>query len=108
MGGSDCAMIQPSVVIHDFDFVRVTITPEEARSPLVIDSNAPLSGTITPKFLQPVRRWDREILESRCRVEHAQFTERDTLQIRRQLPRTLQPEQFLGFTVRPAAYHVGR
>jgi hypothetical protein len=93
------------VVIDNFDFIRVTLTPGETYSPLIVDPNAPLPGPIPSKFLEPVRRRNGKVFESRRSIEHAQLSESDALQIRRQPPRALQVEELLGFAIRPTAYH---
>jgi hypothetical protein len=51
------------MVIDNFYFVRVTIRPSETDSPLTIDANTVLSGTVTAKFLEPVPRRNPQIFE---------------------------------------------
>lgn len=42
------------MVISDFDFVGVTADPTEAQTPLVIDTNAVLTGTLAFERFEPV------------------------------------------------------
>jgi len=42
------------VVIHDLYFVSVSVRPEEANAPLVIDPNAPLPFAVPFEGLKPI------------------------------------------------------
>jgi hypothetical protein len=48
----------PLVEIDDLDVPRMAIAPMETDSPLVIDSDAVLSGAIATEFFKPVSRRD--------------------------------------------------
>jgi hypothetical protein len=61
------------VVIHEFDFISVTIAPCEAEAPLVIDANAVLTLSITLRGLQSISRQGRERANVGSGVEHIQF-----------------------------------
>jgi hypothetical protein len=43
-----------SVVIHNLHFVGMTLTPNEADPPLVVDSNGMLSVPVAPQCLQMI------------------------------------------------------
>ena len=43
------------MIIDDFYFVSVTLTPVETNSPLVIDANTVLSAPVALEFLQAIR-----------------------------------------------------
>jgi hypothetical protein len=49
-----------SVVVGDLDVKRMTIPPDEAYSPLVVDANAVLAETVSFQCFQLVRRGDRQ------------------------------------------------
>jgi hypothetical protein len=44
------------VVVDDFDFIRITFFPAKTNSPLIVDPDAMLSGSIALQSLQPVSR----------------------------------------------------
>lgn len=70
------------VIIHDFYVVRVTVTPPEAYPPLLVDSDAVLSGAVTRKTLQPVARRDAEIAKLLSGIHKQQLSQRGALQLR--------------------------
>jgi len=80
------------MVINNFDIVRVAFVPSEANPPLVIDSDAPLSFPITMQPLEPVARRNSKVLDLRCSIEHPKLSKRHSLDIERQLSRSLQVE----------------
>jgi predicted nucleic acid-binding protein len=43
------------VVINDLNLNGVTILPNEADSPLIVDSNAVFSSTVALQLLEPIR-----------------------------------------------------
>ncbi len=86
----------------------MTVTPDEAHSPLIVDSYAPLPRTIAAEFLQSVRWWNGQVVESCSGVQHAQLAKGDALKIARQLTGAPQREELLGLAVRPGTYHLRR
>jgi len=42
------------VVINDFNLVGMPVKPHKTHTPLIVDANAVLTGTITAQSLQPV------------------------------------------------------
>jgi hypothetical protein len=42
------------MIIHNFNFVRVFTVPTEARSPLVVDADAVLSGAVASQRFQMI------------------------------------------------------
>jgi len=45
-----------SVVIHNFNVMRVPVAPHKTHPPLVVDANAVLSKPVTGQCFQPVAR----------------------------------------------------
>ena len=72
------------MVIRDFDVERVTAAPFETDSPLVIDSDAILTGTISLEFFKSVTRRSLQVLQILCTVEIDQSASGDPLDICRQ------------------------
>ena len=44
----------PLVIVDNFDLVRVPCAKHETYAELIVNPNAPLTGAISPEFLQPV------------------------------------------------------
>src|SRR5580698_9915822 len=51
------------VVVNDFDFVGIAISPLKADSPLIVDANAPLSFAISVELFQTVSRRLRQLFD---------------------------------------------
>jgi hypothetical protein len=68
------------VEVDEFDIFRTSISPDEAEPPLRVDANAVLPATVADRPLQPVARWETEVLDilrhmdqfklSQCRSLH--------------------------------------
>jgi hypothetical protein len=51
------------VVVHYLYLISIAfISPNEANSPLVINTDAVLALTIALQLLQPITRWDTQII----------------------------------------------
>lgn len=49
-------MDRSSVVVNEFDLVRVAVQPSKADAPLIVDANTMLSGAITFELLEAIAR----------------------------------------------------
>jgi hypothetical protein len=49
------------MVVRDLDIVRITLLPSETNTPLVVDSNAVLSGSLPGETLETVAGRHSEI-----------------------------------------------
>lgn len=58
--------------------------PDKADSPLVIDSDAPLSVAVTGKFFQPVLRGNAKVVDPAGVVQHPQLAPRHCLNLARE------------------------
>ena len=54
-------MLPFSVVIDDFDLHRALVGPDEADAPLVVNSDAVLSGAVAAERFETMRRWHSQI-----------------------------------------------
>jgi hypothetical protein len=93
------------MIVNDLHGIGVSISPREADPPLVVDPNTPLTRSVSRKFLETVGWRQPQVFERRGGVQHAKFSESDSLDVGWQLPRTLQIENFLRFRIVPGAYH---
>ncbi len=88
-----------SVIIDDFHLVGVELSPSEARTPLVVDSNTVLSGSFSFENFQLIAGWREQILQCISFVQVYEFAPRGPLYFRRQLSRHLSAMDFLGFLI---------
>lgn len=61
------------MIVDNFNVKRVSIFPQEANPPLVIDPNAVLPLTISTQRFEPVARRGGQIAQFRRRVELSQL-----------------------------------
>jgi hypothetical protein len=61
------------VIVDDFYAMSIAVTPNEADSESVVDSNAVLSTAVAFESLQPVAREDGQVLQSMGSVQLPQF-----------------------------------
>ena len=57
------------MVIGYFHIKGVTIFPNKANTPLVVDGNGMLTGPVTSQVMQAVAGWNFEIFQSRRQVD---------------------------------------
>lgn len=96
-----------SVVINDFNLVRVRAVPAKADPPLVIDADAPLATAITPQSLEPIAGRYRQRPQVDCRIEHAKLPASQPLDILRQPSGEPALPYGLGFLVTETLDHGG-
>jgi len=91
------------VVIDDLDPVGSSAAPLEADSPLLVDPDAVLAGTVPGQFLEPVPGWNSEIVEVLGRVQQQKLAERDPSDRRREStgPRTFKDLPGIGVSKGP-------
>jgi hypothetical protein len=61
------------VVVDDLDLKSIALAPLEANSPLIVDANAVLTGTVTVQTFQPVAWGNSEIRDVLSVVQHSQL-----------------------------------
>jgi hypothetical protein len=92
------------VVIHD-DCIRVAVAPDEADTPLPIDADAVVPGTIPTQRLQAVGWRDAQIVQGARIIQHTELTPGDLLDLWREPAITLAKPDPLGRPVAEAFYH---
>jgi hypothetical protein len=70
------------VVVDDFDFERIVLSPDKANPPPVVDSNRVLTTPIALQRFEAVRRRYAQVLKAPRIVQEAQFPQRDNLNVR--------------------------
>jgi hypothetical protein len=94
------------VIIDNLDIRRPGVGPDEADTPLIIDPNAVLTGTIVFERLEAILRRALQIVKPSGRIDHIQFARSDacdTLPTRLRTP-TLAEKDF-SFPVSKAQDH---
>jgi hypothetical protein len=90
------------MIINHFDAVRVSFSPLKADTPLLIDTDAVLTGATTCQLLKVIRRWDAQIRQRLGSVKNLELSSCRALHLRRDLPGKPAPEQpfrlFVGKT----------
>ena len=74
------------MVVDDGDIECISVSPTKADAPLVVDPNAVVAGAIATELLQPIARWDPQIVELRAGIELDELASRHPLQLPRPLP----------------------
>src|SRR5438067_12884431 len=79
-----CGLGSRLVVVNDFDFVRIVLSPDKANPPSVVDSDRVLAAPIALQGFEAVRGRYTQVLEPPRVVQDTQLPQRDNLNVRRQ------------------------
>jgi hypothetical protein len=85
--------------------IGTSIVPGETDTPLVIDTNTVLTGTVAPKQFKAVTGRHAQILDATTLVDHTKLSERDVLNVGGQLATAPSGPYQLGFPVCEALEH---
>ena len=67
------------MIIDDLHLVSVTLSPLETDAPLIVDSDAVLTLTVTVQFLQAIAGRDAQVLQRLRVVQHYELATRGVL-----------------------------
>ena len=93
------------MVIHDFDLVGITMFPAKTDPPLVVKTDAELTGAGSSEFLEPIPRGNREVVEFRRRIQLPELPERAPLDLCAELPDWFPAKQPLRILIAETADH---
>jgi len=68
-----------SVIVHDLNFVSISLAPNETKAPLVVNSNTVLPLPLAAQGFQTVSRRRRQIAQFRGAVQLPKLAPRDAL-----------------------------
>jgi len=85
--------------------VLVSNLPDEADTPLVVDTDAVLSGAVSLQGFQPVPRRHAQAVAANSSIELQQLPQRGCLDVSGQLSRGLVVKDFRCFFVAKTEYH---
>jgi hypothetical protein len=71
--------LNASVIVHDLNFVRIPLAPNEAKTPLVVNSNAILSLAVAMHYFQAISGRRCQIAQFRGAIQLPQLAPRDPL-----------------------------
>src|SRR5262245_8754500 len=97
--GSISRIASPLVIVDDLHFVSVTRKATEADAPLVIDSNAVLTGPVALQRLKPIARRDAQEIQGGRGMDLQQLPVRNPLYVRWKAPAMLASEEFLRLSI---------
>ena len=69
------------VIIHDLDFLGACIRPAEAKPILIIYADAVLTDAVALQPLQPVARWNAEIVQPIGDLQLPELATRNSLDV---------------------------
>lgn len=96
--------VTPMVVAYFYTAGR-TFVPDKADSPLVIDSDAPLSVAVTEELFQPVLWGNTEVVDPAGVVQHPQLAPRHCLDLARETAEKNALPDFLRLVVMERSDH---
>ena len=82
-----------------------TVTPSKANAPLIIDSNAVLTRSISLELLESVPWRHAQVRQSLGSVQYQQLPQSAPVKARWQFANTLTFEEPFGVTIPEALYH---
>src|SRR4029450_4782396 len=72
------------MIVRDLHVVGMALVPPKADAPALIDANTVLPITIAGELFKAIARRHVEVVESFRRIQHRQFTPRNTTQVWRE------------------------
>jgi hypothetical protein len=86
------------MIINDFDTFRDPIRPAKADSPLIIDANAVLTGTITRECFKVIAGWNPQVIKAISDFDLPEFSPGNLGNIRKFLDTLAFRERLSVFT----------
>jgi len=80
-------MLITLVIVVNLDLIGISVVPDEADAPLVIDSDAVLTRPVAAQLLQSTAGRSRQVTQFLCTVELTQLALRGPLNVPCQPPR---------------------
>jgi hypothetical protein len=64
------------VVVDDFDVFSSRILPAETDTPMIVNPYAELPSALASQYLQPIARWNSQVLQAHSDLELSKFPSR--------------------------------
>ena len=78
------------MIVNDLNVVRVIVSPDKTKTPLIINADAVLPFSMASEGFQVVARRQFKIIQRNRRMQQIKFPACTVLHIGRQFPRTLE------------------
>jgi hypothetical protein len=101
-------MLITSMIVDNLDPLCISLVPQEADPPLVIDADAVLTLPVTTQCLQSIAGWSGQVAQFLRLMDLSQLTLGNPLYVVRQPPREPAVEQPLGVAIGERADHARR
>src|SRR6266851_7730209 len=101
------ALLRSSVIVNNLNVEGIVIGPAEADTPLLVDPEAHLSGTVTFQHFEPVARRVPQIVHGPGSIELAQLPQGPILNLPRKFPTAPPVPNALGFLAFERPDHLG-
>jgi hypothetical protein len=73
-----------SVIICNFNIVRITLNEPEADAPLVVDGDRMLSFSFSSEFVEPISWRNPKVIQARCQIYVLELSSRPPYYVWRQ------------------------
>lgn len=93
------------MIVGDFDVVGVALVPTKANSPLVVDADAVLTGTVATEQFEVIPGGNSQVAQGFRGIQQDQFSQRGALKLSIKLFDPLPPEETLCVLVGETADH---
>ena len=94
------------MIVDDLDAGALSVSPDKADTPLIVDPNAVLTGSLTSQHFQTIGRRYAQIVQALGGIQHSQLATGNCLNLYGQVPRHLTVPDAFGFLVCEATDHV--
>jgi hypothetical protein len=92
------------MIIDNLDVFGVTCAPDKTETPLIVDTNAVLTGAVALERLKAIAWWNLQVVNRGCRIKNFQLSARDLFNVSKTLY-ALAPKQLLSIFVAKRLYH---
>jgi hypothetical protein len=93
------------MIINEFDLKRIAVGPTKADAPLIINTNAVLSGPIAAQLFEAIAGWHTQIVQRLGGINRNELAEHDALELRWISADRLSAEQPFGVSIAKAFDH---
>lgn len=93
------------MIVRNLHIIGIAVAPNEADSPLVVDTNAVLAAPTAEEFCETVCGRNPQVLQRLRPVQHAQFAKRGALYLDGQTLRVSSMEDRFCLSVSETPYH---
>lgn len=93
------------MIVDDLDVKGIAVLPTETDPPLVINTDAVLSGAIALELVEPIARWHAEVINRLGGVHGDEFAQHGAVYLGRESPNRFAAEQSFSISIGEALDH---